>query len=60
MGIAEDKPNGKPCIVYSKISMKKFNQSPFKFGLIKTDLSVDSVLSGSYLGFGVVNIFSYE
>jgi len=33
IGNAVEIPNGKPCIVYSNSSRKKFNQSPFRFGV---------------------------
>lgn len=35
---AMDNPIGKPCIMYSVKSKKKFGQSPFKFGFSGVDL----------------------
>lgn len=54
-----DNPIGKPCIMYSVKSKKKFGQSPFKFGFSGVDLSSAVVAHcfGSSLNVDMIRVF---
>lgn len=51
-----DNPIGIPCIVYSMINTKTFNQSPFKLDFIVVDFCDISHISGSFIAIDLVMI----